>query len=178
MYDQFNVLVVDDELDVLDVLLGTFEDLNIGENFIFAKNGEEALKIFEENRIDLVFSDLRMPGVSGLDLLYKFRADGYRGEFVFITGYIGDIEETVKNLGGCIVLSKPFKSQQLLEVTKTCLLQTIQDRMALRELYELIQRPVYTTEDLLEYRNEKIKTRTRDKYNFRKKTSKKFSSVA
>ncbi|MGQ0562336.1 MAG: response regulator [Gemmatimonadota bacterium] len=66
------VLVVDDERSILD----TVEILLRGEGFeaAVAQSGREALERFDELGPDIVVTDIRMPGVTGLDLLEAVRA--------------------------------------------------------------------------------------------------------
>jgi len=65
------VLVVEDSEHVLYFARQLLDDL--GCEVLEAKCGEEALRIIETNRVDLVFSDIVMPGMSGLDLAHKLR---------------------------------------------------------------------------------------------------------
>ena len=66
-----NVLVVDDESNVLNFLkhgLSTYEDrLNV----YAAASGEEALQIIDAQQIALVVTDIRMPGMDGLELIHR-----------------------------------------------------------------------------------------------------------
>ena len=57
------VLLVDDEKIVLDVLKRT---LNDEYEVLTAENGMQALKILEQGRVDLILSDITMPGMSGI----------------------------------------------------------------------------------------------------------------
>lgn len=65
------VLVVEDSEHVLYFARQLLDDL--GCEVLEAKCGEEALRIIETNKVDLVFSDIVMPGMSGLDLAHKLR---------------------------------------------------------------------------------------------------------
>lgn len=62
-----NILFVDDENMILNSLKRGLR--NVKHDFYFANSGNKALELMEINQIDIIFSDMRMPGMSGLDLL-------------------------------------------------------------------------------------------------------------
>lgn len=82
------LLIVDDEPDVVDGLYRLFcnrEDLEL--DVLRACSGPEALRIMQSQRIDVMLSDIRMPGMSGLELFAKVRAQWPRCRVVFLTGH-------------------------------------------------------------------------------------------
>lgn len=80
-----NILVVDDEQDVLETLP---EILNKwGHQSFVARDGFEGLKIFQENEIDVVISDIRMPEMDGLELLQRVLDIDKHCMIIFLTGY-------------------------------------------------------------------------------------------
>ena len=97
-----------------------------------AANGRELASLLAcEGQIDLVISDIRMPGPSGLDVLAMARANGSDVPFLFITGYGGpDIHAAAADLGAT-VLGKPFSARDLLaRVRQLCLLGEVPRRTA------------------------------------------------
>jgi len=66
--DMYNVLLVDDEVNNLNALERT---LRSGYNIFSATSGRDALSILEENDIDLIIADHRMPGMTGIEFLEK-----------------------------------------------------------------------------------------------------------
>jgi len=52
-----------------------------------AKDSREALERFKNAKIDLIIADLKLPFVSGLEMIGKFREMGYRGEAILISAY-------------------------------------------------------------------------------------------
>jgi len=66
------VLVVDDEQDVLQTLKSMLDELNF--NPLIAQSGDKAMEIIENNRIDVVLSDIYMPETDGFELLKNVRA--------------------------------------------------------------------------------------------------------
>jgi two-component system cell cycle sensor histidine kinase/response regulator CckA len=92
-----------------------------GYRVLEADSGDMALKIFEENqdKIDLVLSDVVMPEMDGPTLLKELRRRGAKTKIVFISGYAEDAFE--KNLEGqadFAFLPKPFTLKQLAEAVK------------------------------------------------------------
>ncbi|MGZ3593143.1 MAG: response regulator, partial [Syntrophales bacterium] len=65
------ILVVDDEASVLAMLKETLS--TAGYKVLGAKNAEEALKILKAESVMVMFLDLRLPGMNGIDLCWKIR---------------------------------------------------------------------------------------------------------
>ena len=101
------VLVVDDDAAVrksFDRVLSSK-----GYAVITAETGEEALRKLNEEKYDLVYSDIRMPGMSGLEVAEKVKARRPWTPVVIITGYGTDIaEERAKAAGVSRFLHKPL----------------------------------------------------------------------
>ena len=101
------ILVVDDETKmqrVLEIMLK-----KMGHEVACADNGAEALRELEAGSFDLIISDLRMPGVSGMDLLRALRTQGSDVPVIIMTAY-GTIESAVDamKLGACEYIVRPF----------------------------------------------------------------------
>ena len=101
------VLVVDDEVKmqrVLEIMLK-----RLGLQVVCAGNGHEALAALEHMPCDLIISDLRMPGMTGTELLQTLRTQGNDVPVIIMTAY-GTIESAVEamKLGACEYLLRPF----------------------------------------------------------------------
>ncbi|MEG0304394.1 MAG: response regulator [Oscillospiraceae bacterium] len=82
------VLVVDDERHVVSWLLSLFSGLeDIELDLYSAYSGERALEILDQTKIDVVFSDIRMPGLSGFDLADRIQENWPSSRIIFLTGY-------------------------------------------------------------------------------------------
>jgi CheY-like chemotaxis protein len=81
-----------------------------------ASNGHElAAMVASRPDVDLVISDVRMPGPSGIEVLAAARAAGNPVRFLFITGYGGpDVLAAAQELGAA-VLQKPFSRRDLID---------------------------------------------------------------
>ena len=111
------VLVVDDEVSILD----TLQILLRGEGFevATAKSGREALERFEETSPDVVLTDIRMPGVTGLDLLAQIRERDPETPVILMTAQ-ASLQSAVQavNQGAFYYLQKPFVNGELVALCR------------------------------------------------------------
>ncbi len=117
---KFNLLVVDDEKNIREGL-GTSLEMD-GYRVLLAENGEEAFKILNSSDVDLIISDLRMPVMSGQELLKKV-ISSYPGlPFIVLTGH-GTIETAVTAMrdGAYDFLTKPVNLDRLTLLVKRAL---------------------------------------------------------
>src|SRR5207237_5764469 len=84
-----------------------------------------------------VVLDVRMPGLTGLDLQETLASAGHRMPIVFITGH-GDISMSVKAMKGGAVdfLTKPFDVENLLEAVQRAVVQDVEELIAERRIAE------------------------------------------
>ena len=110
---QAQILVVDDEAVFREVLCEVLA--KSGHTVQSSGTVAEALLQLEKGNFDLVISDLRLPDMSGLDLLRKCREATPQTHFIMITAY-GDVETAVEavKLGADDYLTKPFLFDDLL----------------------------------------------------------------
>lgn len=106
------ILIVDDEEGLREGLGKLLEDE--GYVVLCAETGEEALDVLQQSRIDLVLTDMRMPGMDGIELLKKIRERYGDLGVIILTGY-GQIESYIEamNFGAIEYVSKPFKIKEL-----------------------------------------------------------------
>jgi len=79
------ILVIDDEGMIRELFKDTFEKL--GHRVITAKDGSEGLRLVKERDFDLVFLDLKMPGMDGAEIFRQIKTIKPRLSVVIITGY-------------------------------------------------------------------------------------------
>jgi two-component system response regulator PilR (NtrC family) len=109
------ILVVDDEQsmrDFLKILL-----VKDGHHVVTAKNGDQALSVLGKQSCDLVISDIRMPGMSGLELLESIREHHGDLPVIMITAFASpdDAVQAMKN-GAYDYISKPFNVDEIKSV--------------------------------------------------------------
>jgi len=106
------ILIVDDEKNVLS----SFKKIMAQDGYqIFtANNAEEGLSIAKDNPIDLLIMDIRMPGMSGLEALSKFKKIDARMPIIIMTAY-GTTETAIEamQLGAYDYIIKPFEVPQM-----------------------------------------------------------------
>src|SRR4030042_5795794 len=89
------VLIADDEEDIRDLLGFLLEDL--GFEVIKAGDGNSAFSLFQEVRPSIVLTDIKMPGMDGIQLLKKLKADEPDVEVIMISGH-GDMSLAIESL--------------------------------------------------------------------------------
>jgi DNA-binding NtrC family response regulator len=114
------ILVVDDSANTLEVLQRNL--MSAGYHVFTAASVNEAIEILNGSALDLVITDLKMPKVSGLDLVRHIRENFKDTEVMMITGYpsIEGAVEAVKT-GAEEFLAKPFTDAELLSAVKRVL---------------------------------------------------------
>jgi len=108
-----DVLIVDDDRQVRDVLRQIF--LAAGYKCVLAKDGDEGLQVFKAGRPPLVVTDLKMPGIAGIELLRQARAvDG--DVAVIVLTDAADWKNAIESLklGAHAFLMKPINMDELL----------------------------------------------------------------
>ncbi len=120
------ILIVDDTPNTLEVLQRNLTSQ--GYQTFIASQAAEAIKILDVTPIDLVITDFKMPGVSGLDLIRHVRENFKETEVMMITGYptVEGAVEAVKK-GAEEYLVKPFTDEELLSAVSRTL-----DKLRLR----------------------------------------------
>ncbi|UCG62893.1 MAG: response regulator [Candidatus Zixiibacteriota bacterium] len=107
-----NILVVDDEEVVLSLVRDALED--DGFTVFTACDGARALELIDENRFDLVITDIRMPGMDGIELVKRIRDIVSGVEVVFTTGYanLNSAKEALRQ-GASDYILKPFELKEI-----------------------------------------------------------------
>ncbi len=110
--DTSTILIVDDDLNVLEVLEARLQ--SAGFRIYKAENGPDAVRVIKDNNIDLMISDMKMPGMSGMEVLNKARSLQPGLPIIFLTAY-GTIPDAVKAVkaGAVDYLAKPFDGREL-----------------------------------------------------------------
>jgi len=110
--EQKKILVVDDEQDVRETLESVLKKLNY-QPFV-AEGGDTALDIIKRQKIDVVLSDLYMPGMDGIELLKRIKSNDKNIVFLMITAHptIETAVEAIKK-GAYDYLTKPFHIEEV-----------------------------------------------------------------
>jgi FixJ family two-component response regulator len=115
-----NILIVDDDSDMQMVLSDTLE--MEGYKTSVAGDGKQALEEITSGSPELILLDVKLPGMSGLELLEKIRKINKKSVVIMLTGY-GDIKDAVQaiKLGAFDYVTKPFKAEEIIANIKNAL---------------------------------------------------------
>ena len=112
------VLIVDDEEQILTLVASMLEAQ--GHQVVKASLGEEALRLVEDSRPDVVLLDIMMPGLDGASVAQQLRESPETSTIpiIFLTGLVdaGEMSTRGPKIGGQFFLAKPFDSEQLYRV--------------------------------------------------------------
>lgn len=134
------VLLVDDEPDIRELLSLLLTDL--GYPWLAASNGQHALEIFREKRPDIVLTDIKMPGLDGIDLLGAVKTEAPETEVIMVSGH-GDLELAIQSLklDAADFITKPI-DDELLEIALAKVEEKIRLRRQVREYTEHLEQLV------------------------------------
>jgi DNA-binding NtrC family response regulator len=137
------ILHVDDEPSIGLILQDTLE--RAGHRAVGSQSVPEALQILAQEEVDLIISDYRMPGLTGLEFLSLLAREGYDIPLIMLTGY-ASIEHAVASIkaGAVDYITKPIRPEQL----KLAVDQAL-EFVRLRKENEALRREV------MEFRNER-----------------------
>src|SRR6266446_6110486 len=144
---QRDILIVDDDRQVREVLHQIF--VAAGYNCLLANDGREGVEVFKAGRPPLVVTDLKMPGITGIELLQQVRAVDDDVAVIVLTG-AADVKTAIASLklGAHDFIMKPVNMDELLIATERALerRQLLIDR---REYHKNLERRVVeATRDL------------------------------
>src|SRR5499425_3096257 len=115
-FDKPHILIVDDELgprESLKMILNPYYNVHV------AERGVQAVEMLGKFPVDLVTLDLKMPGLSGIDVLEKLKEYDPDIEAIIITGY-GSLDTAIEGLrlGAFDYISKPFDVNHILSLVR------------------------------------------------------------
>jgi two-component system, LuxR family, response regulator FixJ len=133
------VFLVDDDRGIRDSLRWLVE--SVGLQLIAYPSAQDFLDAFRPDTPGCLLLDIRMPGMSGLDLLERIRSDGIDIPVIILTAH-GDIPMAVRALksGALDFLEKPFSDQVLLDQVNVALEQDRKNRSRKAAEAELLKR--------------------------------------
>jgi DNA-binding NtrC family response regulator len=135
------ILIIDDQPDMLHLLSRTLAP-ELDARIVIAGSADEALKILEQDGFDLVLSDIKMPGMDGLELLRRIKDNRPDQTVVMMTafGSIDMVIHAMKN-GAYDFITKPFDHDTLVVSLKKAL-----ERSSLLKENRMLQRSCFSGE--------------------------------
>jgi len=117
--EQKSILIVDDEEIIREFLIEV-----LGEDYqvTIACDGDEAIEKIKARKFDLIITDLKMPRVSGEEVVKFARQQNSEYQVVVISGYstLFSVSDSAK-CGACAFLSKPFSISDLMKTVADCI---------------------------------------------------------
>ena len=112
-----SIIVVDDAPQICKALSDVLT--TSGYTVRTAPSGERALQIMDSTDFDLIITDLKMSGMSGMDLIEEVKQRAPNTSIVILSGF-GDMDDVIKAMRAGIAdyLKKPFSIDEVLEVVK------------------------------------------------------------
>jgi len=118
------ILVAEDDAGVRDLVLAALG--RVGHTVVTVRDGAEAMRILEakDSAVDLLVSDINMPGLGGIELVSKAREQADRLPILMMSGTNRWAFEPETIAADITVLEKPFTLNQLLEAVEVALAET------------------------------------------------------
>ncbi len=139
------ILIVDDEISIVDSLAGIIQDE--GYEAVGAGSGEEALRLLDQERVDLVLLDVWLPGLDGIETLRRVKEVSPHLPVIMISGH-GTIDTAVQatKMGAYDFLEKPPGYDKIVLSIRNALhlAQVERENLILRQKAEVTSKPEIT----------------------------------
>lgn len=115
-----NILLVDDQRDILRLLHSTLDTLKDVRLKIFeSQSGEEALLESSRHKIDLLITDYKLPGMTGIELMHKIRARHPEAKVILVSGVSErKVRQEMVNAGALAIFDKPISIADFLDAVE------------------------------------------------------------
>lgn len=124
MKTQANILVVDDDVDIVRV--ASMRLKLRGYNTFTASSGDEALRVIPDLNLDAVLLDVRMPGMTGLDVLKQLKSESATADIPVVMISASLIyKEVAMEYGAFEYMNKPYESADLIDTVERALSSTL-----------------------------------------------------
>ena len=139
MQEKARVLVVDDQIGMLETFTDILEDR--GFNVVTADDGFIAIERAKEQSFDLIFMDIKMPGINGVQTYREIKKINPKIAVIMMTAYsVEDLVEEAIEEGAYTVVYKPFDMDKVIrtieKVLDTALILVVDDRLEDRETFK------------------------------------------
>ncbi len=119
-------LVVDDEPGVVDQVRELLELRNYA--VVTATSGEKALELVKKENPNIVILDIRMPGITGIDVLKEVKKSYPKTRVIMLTGVEDDAtRQMAMSLGASGYLTKPYSYSELLDMSRKLISEICQE---------------------------------------------------
>jgi DNA-binding response OmpR family regulator len=115
-----NILVAEDDRNIAKLIKEIIE--RRGNSAVIALDGDEAFKVFNNIKFDLIITDLKMPKIDGMDLIKMVRERNKEIPIIIITAFGSDRNRALaENFGVTKILSKPCSIVEITQAIETSL---------------------------------------------------------
>jgi CheY-like chemotaxis protein len=119
---RYHILIVDDQHDIRSLLRSSLETLKLDLEIVDVPSAEEALLVLGKEQIDLMVADVRLPGMSGLELRERAGRRMPTTQLILITGVADEkVQRQVAQAGVAAYFYKPIEIERFLEAVRSCL---------------------------------------------------------
>lgn len=116
------ILIVDDQRDILRLIHATLDTMGHDLKILEAPSGEEGLLEATNHKIDLVISDYKLPGITGVELMSKIRARNPDAKFILITAMTDRrTRDEIRNAGAIANFDKPIPLADFMDTVERAL---------------------------------------------------------
>jgi two-component system cell cycle response regulator CpdR len=106
------ILLADDDPDLREIIVATLADA--GYAVLMASNGYDAVRVLADNWVNLLITDIKMPGIDGFELARKAKAMRPNIQVIYLSGFSADGAESAGPTYGP-VMQKPMRMGDLLD---------------------------------------------------------------
>ncbi len=115
-----NIMVVDDLRSIRLTLGGILED--VGHNVVTVENGYQAIEAVRKTHFDIIFMDIKMPGINGVQTFREIRKIDPEATVIMMTAYsVEDLVEAALEEGAYAVVYKPFDMDKIIAIIERLL---------------------------------------------------------
>ena len=149
-----NILLIDDDKECLDVLANAIEPA--GHSCELYTMPEKAVAAYEKEKHHVVITDMKMPGLTGIQVLKQIRSKDAAAKVIIMTGY-GDVDTAIAavNNGAHSFFSKPVNIVEIIEVLEKIEHESevrkleVAEIMLMRQEYEKLKNAYQELQSLL-----------------------------
>jgi CheY-like chemotaxis protein len=150
-FKDLSVLCVEDDEKTLFIYESLFKI--IFKEVFLAKNGEDALKIFENNKIDIIITDQNMPVMNGIDMSKKIREKDFDIPIILVTALENlEMLKEALNINVTAFIRKPLQKDVLISKLKLIASSVLAQRYTLQSQKKIIEYSTY--QEKLAYKKE------------------------
>ncbi|MCF8040429.1 MAG: response regulator [Desulfohalobiaceae bacterium] len=125
---QIKVLLVDDEKEFVNSLAERINMRELGSTVAY--DGEQAMRVVQDEIPDVVVLDLRMPGIDGIEVLRRLKKSYPQVQVIVLTGHGSEKDERLaRELGAYEYLQKPTRIEHLTKLIKKAYREKLEDPM-------------------------------------------------